>query len=65
MHFAILTTVTAVTVLAHAIPNQQHFEVTNFAHPGALHSAEDIQRVKARVAAKDEPWCVYVVCGRR
>ncbi|KAF1924239.1 chondroitin AC/alginate lyase [Didymella exigua CBS 183.55] len=56
MHFTILTTVTALTALANAIPFEQHYEVSKFAHPGALHSSKDIERIKARVAAKDEPW---------
>jgi hypothetical protein len=65
MHFSIVTTVTALAALASAIPRQQHYEVTKFAHPGALHSSEDIKRIKARVAAKDEPWYVHIVCGQR
>ncbi|KAH7090828.1 GPI anchored protein-like protein [Paraphoma chrysanthemicola] len=56
MHFTILATVTALAAVASAIPRQQHFEVKKFAHPGALHSSDDIKRIKARVAAKDEPW---------
>jgi hypothetical protein len=63
MHFTIFTTVTALAALASAIPHQQHYEVTKFAHPGALHSSRDIKRIKSRVAAKDEPWCVHIVCG--
>lgn len=27
-----------------------------FAHPGLLHSAGDLQRIKTNVAAKKEPW---------
>ena len=65
MHSTIFTTMTVLTALASAIPRQQYYEVTKFAHPGALHSSEDIKRITARVAAKDEPWCVHVVCERR
>ena len=61
MRFTIFTVVTAFTALADAVPRRQHYEVSEFAHPGALHSSEDIKRVKARVAAKDEPWCVTIV----
>lgn len=59
MHFSIPATLFALTALAGAIPRQQHHGVSSFAHPGALHSSKDIERIRARVAAKDEPWCAH------
>jgi hypothetical protein len=56
MHISTLTAFTGLAVLASAIPRQQHNEVTKFVHPGALHTFKDIKRIKAHVAAKDEPW---------
>jgi hypothetical protein len=58
MHISILSSLTALAAVVSAIPRHQQYEVTRFNHPGALHSTEDIKRIKARVAAKDEPWCV-------
>lgn len=31
-------------------------DVRIFSHPGILHSAEDLERIKQHVLAKDEPW---------
>jgi hypothetical protein len=56
MHFNIFTTLIALSALANATPRQQHYEVKQFTHPGALHSSEDIKRIKSRVAAGNEPW---------
>lgn len=65
MRFTIFATVATLAALTSAISRQQQYEVTKFAHPGALHSSEDIERIKSHVAAEDEPWCVHIVCGRR
>lgn len=64
MHLSSLNTVACVAALgtatlpvAHAIslPRGSH-NVINFAHPGALHSFTDIERIRLRVKNKDEPW---------
>jgi hypothetical protein len=56
MYISILTALTGLAALASAIPRQQLNEVAKFDHPGALHTSEDIKRIKLHVAAKDEPW---------